>query len=57
MFISSLNSRNVDLFPFDWHVVRFENRFHGFCNLGANAVTWKIVSTCLDSSVFSMAFR
>ena len=39
MFVARFHACDIDLFPFDRHVVGFENGLHRFRNLGADTVT------------------
>ena len=38
MLISSIDPSDVDLFPLNGNIVRLENRFDGFRNLGADSI-------------------
>ena len=44
VFVARFNARNIDLFPFDRHVVGFEDGLDGVGYLGADAVTFKALS-------------
>jgi len=41
MFVAGLDTRYVDLFPFDRYVVSLEHGLDCFGNLGADTVTYK----------------
>ena len=44
VLITSVNTGDIHLFPFDWDVVGFENRLHGLCNFCTNTITCLKVS-------------
>ena len=44
VFVARFNACNINLFPFDRHIVRFEYGFDGLGYLGADAVTFKGLS-------------
>ena len=39
VLVSSFNSCDIDLLPFDRHVVRLENSLYGFGHFSTNAIT------------------
>ena len=40
MFIPRFYACNIDLFPLNWYIVRFEDSFDGFCDFGTNTITY-----------------
>ena len=39
MLVTSVNTRDIDLFPFDGYIVRFKNCLDSFGDLGSDTVT------------------